>query len=64
MFFAAIALRYAFPYQVYQEKQADKGKLLRKLYNTATAVTAPLTWLNFQRMQPFLVKEVFILRVL
>jgi len=26
MFFAAIALRYAFPYQIYQEKQADKGK--------------------------------------
>ena len=25
MFFAAIALRYAFPYQIYQEKQADKG---------------------------------------
>ena len=27
MFIAAIALRYAFPYQIYQEKQADRGRL-------------------------------------
>jgi len=26
MFFAAIALRYAFAYQIYQEKHRDKGK--------------------------------------
>lgn len=26
MFFASIALRYAFPYQIYQEKQDERGK--------------------------------------
>ena len=31
MFFAAIALRYAFPYQIYQEKQVDVGELIKSL---------------------------------
>nr|CAB3267061.1 transmembrane protein 184B-like [Phallusia mammillata] len=43
MFFAAIALRYAFPYQIYQEKQADRdnGMMMKSISSSLRETINP-----------------------
>lgn len=47
MFFAAIALRYAFPYNIYREKQKDKGLFLLFLHLFCEVICLLFSFLIF-----------------